>query len=87
MRRLARQVALDTPTGVDDDWEFVVGVNLFHGARDRTPEEIRGALDLDPHVPLVLCDARDRTSSRDVLLALIDHLMAARPNPAPHPVS
>lgn len=62
---------------------FVVGVNLFHGARDRTPEEIRGALDLDPHVPLVLCDARDRASSRDVLLALIDHLMTLRPDPAP----
>jgi signal recognition particle receptor subunit beta len=56
---------------------FVVGVNCFHGVRDRTPEEIRGALDLDPHVPLVLCDARDRTAGRDVLLALIDHLMAA----------
>lgn len=66
---------------------FVVGVNLFHGARDRTPDEIRGALDLDPHVPLVLCDARDRTSSRDVLLALIDHLMAAHSNPAAHSVS
>jgi signal recognition particle receptor subunit beta len=56
---------------------FVVGVNCFHGVRDRTPAEIRGALDLDPHVPLVLCDARDRTAGRDVLLALIDHLMAA----------
>lgn len=65
---------------------FVVGVNCFHGARDRTSEEIRAALDLDPQVPLVLCDARDRTSSRDVLLALIDHLMAEQPGGAPHPV-
>ena len=39
---------------------FVVGVNCFHGVTDRTAEEIREALDLDPHVPLVLCDARDR---------------------------
>ncbi|MFI6992380.1 GTP-binding protein [Nonomuraea wenchangensis] len=56
---------------------FVVGVNCFHGVRDRAPEEIRKALDLDPQVPLVLCDARDRKASRDVLLALVDHLMAA----------
>lgn len=66
---------------------FVVGVNCFHGVRDRASEEIRAALDLDPHVPLVLCDARDRTSARDVLLALVDHLMAQRSGAAPQPVS
>ncbi|MGW1624403.1 GTP-binding protein [Streptomyces sp. NPDC002172] len=55
---------------------FVVGVNCFHGVRDRTAEEIRAALALDPQVPLVLCDARDRADGRDVLLALVDHLMA-----------
>lgn len=57
---------------------FVVGVNCFNGVKDRTQEEIRKALDLDPQVPLVLCDARDRTAGRDVLLALIEHLMAAQ---------
>ncbi|MEU3985662.1 ATP/GTP-binding protein [Streptomyces sp. NPDC026672] len=57
---------------------FVVGVNCFHGVRDRTTEEIRTALALDPQVPLVLCDARDRTDSRDVLLALVEHLMAGQ---------
>ncbi|MEQ4720315.1 ATP/GTP-binding protein [Nonomuraea sp. B19D2] len=66
---------------------FVVGVNCFHGVRDRTQEEIRRALDLDPQVPLVLCDARDRKAGRDVLLALIDHLMAAKSRTAPHPVA
>ncbi|WP_369223484.1 ATP/GTP-binding protein [Streptomyces sp. R39] len=57
---------------------FVVGVNCFHGVRDRTAEEIRAALALDPQVPLVLCDARDRGDGRDVLLALVDHLMAGQ---------
>ncbi|NUW44437.1 GTP-binding protein [Nonomuraea rhodomycinica] len=66
---------------------FVVGVNCFHGVRDRTQEEIRRALDLDPQVPLVLCDARDRAAGRDVLLALIDHLMAAHTRASAHPVS
>lgn len=65
---------------------FVVGVNCFHGVRDRTPEEIRTALDLDPQVPLLLFDARERRQGRDVLLALIDQLMAARPHSTPHPV-
>ncbi|MFF4118392.1 GTP-binding protein [Streptomyces sp. NPDC001714] len=57
---------------------FVVGVNCFHGVRDRSAEEIRAALALDPQVPLVLCDARDRADGRDVLLALVDHLMAGQ---------
>ncbi|MER6210983.1 GTP-binding protein [Streptomyces sp. NPDC001073] len=57
---------------------FVVGVNCFHGVRDRTTEEIRTALALDPQVPLVLCDARDRADGRDVLLALVEHLMAGQ---------
>ncbi|MCK2215678.1 ATP/GTP-binding protein [Actinomadura sp. ATCC 31491] len=64
---------------------FIVGVNCFDGVRDRTREEIRRALDLDPQVPLVLCDARDRREGRDVLLALIDHLMAVRTAAAPRP--
>lgn len=57
---------------------FVVGVNCFHGVRDRTTEEIRTALALDPQVPLVLCDARDRADGRNVLLALVEHLMAGQ---------
>lgn len=65
---------------------FVVGVNCFHGVRDRAPEEIRAALALGPQVPLVLCDARDRAAGRDVLLALMDHLLAVRSGSTPHPV-
>jgi uncharacterized protein len=55
---------------------FVVAVNCFEGARRYHPREVRGALDLDPHVPVVLCDARQRPSVRDVLVALIEHALA-----------
>ncbi|MCA2228640.1 GTP-binding protein [Nonomuraea aurantiaca] len=65
---------------------FIVGVNCFHGVKDRTQEEIRKALDLDPQVPLVLCDARDRAAGRDVLLALVEHLMATQARATAHPV-
>ncbi|GAA2747647.1 MULTISPECIES: GTP-binding protein [Kitasatospora] len=53
---------------------FAVGVNCFHGRRDCTPDEVRAALDLDPTVPVVLCDVRDRASSKEVLLALLDRV-------------
>lgn len=63
---------------------FIVGVNCFEGAPAFEADELRLALDLDPHVPLVLCDARDRESSKRVLIALVEHVMAgAAPEPAP----
>jgi hypothetical protein len=55
---------------------FVVGVNCFDGRQDRTVPEVRHALDLDPRVPILMGDLRQRSVSRDVLLCLIDHLMA-----------
>jgi signal recognition particle receptor subunit beta len=54
---------------------FVVAVNCFDGAPLHTIEEVRDALDLDPAIPIRLCDARDRESSKAVLLTLLEHLM------------
>ena len=54
---------------------FVVAVNCFEGARRYRPGDVRSALDLDPGVPVVMCDARMRTSGRDVLVALIEHAL------------
>ncbi|MEU6225378.1 ATP/GTP-binding protein [Streptomyces sp. NPDC047042] len=55
---------------------FVVGVNGFHGEHPYEPEEIREALALPQHTPVLLCDARNRESCRDVLIALLDQLIA-----------
>ncbi|MEV0188113.1 ATP/GTP-binding protein [Kitasatospora purpeofusca] len=54
---------------------FVVAINCFHGHNTRTADEIRAALDLDPQVPMLIGDVRVRTFGRDLLLALVDHLM------------
>ncbi|HEY5351342.1 MAG TPA: ATP/GTP-binding protein [Streptosporangiaceae bacterium] len=54
---------------------FVVGVNCFDGARRYRPDAVRRALDLDPTVPVVLCDARQRASCRDALIALVEHAL------------
>jgi signal recognition particle receptor subunit beta len=56
--------------------DFVVAVNCFDGAPRYIVDEVREALDLDPAVPVRLCDARDRESCKAVLLTLIEHLMA-----------
>jgi uncharacterized protein len=55
---------------------FVVAVNCFEGAKRFRPESVRTALDLDGGVPVVLCDARQRTSCRDVLVTLVEYAIS-----------
>ncbi|GAB3968520.1 ATP/GTP-binding protein [Actinoallomurus acanthiterrae] len=55
---------------------FIVGVNCFDGALRYDSEEIRAALDLDPRVPVILCDVRRRESGKQVLIALVEHVLA-----------
>ncbi|MCX5410893.1 ATP/GTP-binding protein [Streptomyces sp. NBC_00059] len=54
---------------------FIVACNDFGGPL-HTEQQIREALDLSPDVPLVECDARDRSSSKYVLITLVEHLYA-----------
>ncbi|MEU6525640.1 ATP/GTP-binding protein [Streptomyces sp. NPDC046924] len=55
---------------------FVVAANGFHGKHPYPAEEIRESLTLPEGVPVLLCDARERESSRDVLIALLDRLIS-----------
>jgi uncharacterized protein len=54
---------------------FVVAVNVFDGSPHYDPEDVRIALDLDSHVPMVLCDARVRSSVKQVLITLVEHVL------------
>ncbi|MHB9863149.1 GTP-binding protein [Streptomyces sp. YIM S03343] len=55
---------------------FLVGVNCFEGAARYPVEDVRQALDLDPDVPVILCDARDRESVKEVLVGVVQHAMS-----------
>lgn len=55
---------------------FVVAVNQFDHAHRYPLSEIRQALLLTPHVPVVTCDARDPTSVAAVLIHLVDHALS-----------
>lgn len=52
---------------------FVVAVNGFHGEFQYTTEQIRDALSIRPHIPIVQCDARSRESTKAVLITLVEH--------------
>ncbi|MBF6339271.1 GTP-binding protein [Nocardia gipuzkoensis] len=56
---------------------FVVAVNCFDGADRYAPEEIGAALGVPTHVPIMLCDARDRASCKEVLVSLFEYIMAS----------
>ncbi|MEV5313155.1 MULTISPECIES: ATP/GTP-binding protein [unclassified Streptomyces] len=63
---------------------FIIAVNEFDGAHRYDPEEVRAAIDLDPRIPVVRCDARISASGVQTLLTLVRHLIAHAPSvPAP----
>jgi len=55
---------------------FVVGVNNFDGAPRFPMDEVRDALGVAEHVPLVECDARHKDSAKMILLTLLESLVA-----------
>ncbi|MGV9253667.1 GTP-binding protein [Streptomyces sp. NPDC003697] len=80
---LGAVVLVDTRR-IDDSWyaidrlehhgtPFVVACNDFGGPA-YAPGDVRAALDLDPQVPLLTCDARSRESSKQVLITLVRHV-------------
>ncbi|MFD9738160.1 ATP/GTP-binding protein [Umezawaea sp. NPDC059074] len=58
------------------DIPFIVAVNCFENAHTYGIDEVRRALDLDAAIPVILCDVRDRESSKSVLVGIIEHAMA-----------
>jgi signal recognition particle receptor subunit beta len=57
---------------------FVVAINCFDTAPRYEADEVRAALDLDPGVPVVLCDARDVASVKLVLIKLVETISVSR---------
>ncbi|GAA4956130.1 signal recognition particle receptor subunit beta [Nonomuraea thailandensis] len=60
---------------------FVVAVNCFEGSPTFELDEVRLALQLNPSIPIIMCDARKRDSSREVLIALVKHSARLRAEP------
>jgi signal recognition particle receptor subunit beta len=60
---------------------FIIAVNCFDGAPRFEPEDIRIALTLQPEVPVVMCDARERDSVKQVLVSLVRYVMNSRSQP------
>ncbi|MFF3417129.1 ATP/GTP-binding protein [Streptomyces sp. NPDC002698] len=55
---------------------YAVALNDFDNRPAYGLDEVREALDLLPSTPLLRCDARDRVSATETLIALVTHLLA-----------
>ncbi|MEV6956432.1 ATP/GTP-binding protein [Streptomyces sp. NPDC051183] len=58
---------------------YAVAVNHFEGTRAYEPEDVREALTIPPHVPVVIMDARRRATVVESLLTLVGHALDATP--------
>jgi signal recognition particle receptor subunit beta len=54
---------------------FVVGVNCFDGVAKHKLEDVREALQIPAHVPMLYTDARSRAATKQTLIALVQLAM------------
>ncbi|MGV9309313.1 MULTISPECIES: GTP-binding protein [unclassified Nonomuraea] len=57
---------------------FVVGLNGWDGQQVHAEEEVRDALTLSQHIPIVRLDARARDSVKSTLITLVEHALTIR---------
>jgi signal recognition particle receptor subunit beta len=55
---------------------FIVAVNGFGGDFPHEIADVQNALSVSPHVPVIQCDARQRSSTKYALTTLVEHAMA-----------
>jgi uncharacterized protein len=54
---------------------FIIGVNCFNGLLLHHVEDVREAMELDATIPIMPCDARERLSTKQTLIVLVEHAM------------
>jgi len=57
---------------------FIIGINGFDGQFPHSEEEVREALTLPPHIPIVRTDARNREAVKNTLITLVEHALTMR---------
>ncbi|MGW2934316.1 GTP-binding protein [Streptomyces sp. NPDC001156] len=58
---------------------YMVAVNHFDGSDRFEPDDVREALTIPAHIPVMIMDARRRISVIEILLALVGHALDVTP--------
>ncbi|MDX1886379.1 ATP/GTP-binding protein [Mycolicibacterium sp. 120270] len=59
---------------------FLIAINEFDDAPKHPPQEVRKALALPEHIPIITVDARDRHSSTHALIAVTEYALNVLPS-------
>ncbi|RKT85642.1 hypothetical protein SAMN05421805_12754 [Saccharopolyspora antimicrobica] len=59
----------------DRQLPYIVGLNCFDGMLRHRVEEVREAIAIPADVPIVTCDARNRGSTQQALITLVEYAM------------
>jgi signal recognition particle receptor subunit beta len=65
---------------------YVVAINCFDRVQYHDMQDVREALAIDSQIPMVSCDARDRESTKQVLITLVEYVLNLRRQHAGSPV-
>ena len=62
----------------DRQLPYIVAINCFDRVLHHRIDDVRDALTVEQSVPIVTCDARDRESTKETLITLVEHAMHQR---------
>ncbi|MBB5870412.1 signal recognition particle receptor subunit beta [Allocatelliglobosispora scoriae] len=57
---------------------YLVAINCFDGMQYHQAQDVRDALAISSDVPVVSCDARNRESTKQVLISLVEYVLTMR---------
>ena len=64
---------------------YLVAINCFDGVQYHDANDVREALAISSEVPVLSCDARSRESTKQILIALVEHVLSLRRPRSPAP--
>jgi len=64
---------------------YLVAINCFDGVQYHDANDVREALAITSDVPVLSCDARTRESTKNILIALVEHVLSLRRPRSPAP--
>lgn len=57
---------------------YLVAINCFNKIQYHDIEDVREALAISSDIPIITCDARDRESTKQVLISLVEYVLSMR---------
>ncbi|GGK30835.1 ATP-binding protein [Pilimelia terevasa] len=57
---------------------YLIAINCFDGMQHHDPRDVRDALAVPSEVPVVACDARNRESTKQTLISLVEYVLSMR---------